>query len=83
MKVVDAHSGAVISVGQTVDHGDGSSFALLAIKPGILSANMQVRSTYRNPVTGAMTTDTQWVRGPIWYFHAAGQGAWRVAVFPS
>lgn len=48
MKVIDTRSGKPITVGQTIEHGDGESVTLLEVEPGLLKARARVSTTFRD-----------------------------------
>ena len=52
MKVIDARNGVEVKVGDTVTYFDGSSWTLLSVDPGILSARAYVRSKMKSVCTG-------------------------------
>lgn len=66
MKVVDARSGAVMQVGQTINYPDGESVTLLAVKPGLFRASAQVRMVYSDPMTRAAGGQTKMVDQTVW-----------------
>ena len=46
MKIVDARSGAVVEVGQTIDHGDGTGYTLVEVHDlGFWRAKARIRHT--------------------------------------
>lgn len=63
MKIIDARSGEVMTLGKTVSYGDGEKIKLVRIDEHLLSPRALVEITYRDPscVGGGFITTQQWV----------------------
>jgi len=64
MKVIDARSGKVLKVGDTVEYPDGESLTLIDVRPAFLTAKVRVRvvQTIPTPLTLErwISVDVRW-----------------------
>lgn len=61
MKIVDARSGEVMTLGKIVSYGDGEKMRLVDVDEGLLSARAFIETTYRDHGNGKIVTSRQWV----------------------
>ena len=63
MKIIDARSGEVMTLGKTVSYGDGEKTKLVLVDEQLLSPRALVEMTYRDPscANGGLVTVQRWV----------------------
>lgn len=69
MKVIDSRSGTELEVGQTIDRGGGESVTLLAVEPGLVSAQALVRMVYVGGPQSTPVVTQAWTQLAVRWAH--------------
>lgn len=82
MKIIDARSGEIMTLGKVVTYGGGEKIRLVDIDEGLFSARALVEETYRDHGNGKIVTARQWVPLAVRFTHPSFLFQ-RVAFIPS
>lgn len=96
MKIIDARSGEVMTLGKVVSYGSGEQLRLIDLDEGLFSARALIEATYRDfsrmaerpgdqgmpRERGSLVTSRQWVPLAVRFMHPSYKFQ-RVAFIPS